>query len=985
MPLRQSSKRFRPASNYNTESSEPPQKKGKSTCALSQKPALFDNIDESSSYQSAQNSREILRELGGDDNNSPLSSLDTDPQAHSSRQLPSEKNFSKETQVYYENEEDEEDEDLEFEDVDLAIEPTSAAPPEDLEDLDLTLIRDNRVSLVNSLDLKKGPTKKERAIRTACHRVHVQCLLWHNAIRNSWLCDQEVQAILLSHLTPRLWEEFEQWRRNSGINSCAKERASMDRTRKENEKPLDKKKGKQRIKRESRDWGSAAKRLEEGAVNMAHGDPLLRLMRVLITWWKQRFRIVVPGIRKVGYMDLERLDKICKVHAENPADAIRFGERIESLESFRRCAQECAGSRDVGAQLFTSLLRALGLQARMVASLQPLGFTWTKAEEALLESDIKKRDYMVVETANLAKKKDYVHVSDCLRKKQSRPKAKAIESDEYTENLDDNDNSSVEVIPFEEEIMKPPSTARFDKSLDYPHYWTEVLSPVTNKFLPVDPLIKLIIGTNRQLIESLEPRGLKADKAKQVIAYVVGFLQDGSAKDITLRYLKNNALPGRTKGMRMPPEKIPVYNRHGKLMRHDLWDWFKHVMKGYERGKLNTNFLLTEADILEDSTDLKPKRPQKKMKEGQETLQYYKNSKEFVLERHLKREEALLMTAEPVKVFVAKSKAGEKMKENVYLRKDVVAVKSAETWHKQGRVPMQGEEPLKRVPYRAATINRKLAIEEEEKTTGQKVLQGLYSFEQTNWIIPPPIRNGVIPKNEYGNIDLFVEHMLPQGAVHIPYRSAMRLCKRLRIDFAEAVVDFDFGHRMAAPVIQGVVVAEEHYDRVMEEITKDEAEKARKEDEKKRKTALDTWRRFLRGMRITERLRRDYGGVEEMEVFTNQSIQSSQPMNQPDPLVTTREAKHKKAMEGGFFLDEKAFDDHIEEAGRELEHSKFFNSIKQPRKFDGESDSNTDGELEIEYGKANLEYGESKNSPHLSSSELSESFETLSICTSSSS
>jgi xeroderma pigmentosum group C-complementing protein len=138
------------------------------------------------------------------------------------------------------------------------------------------------------------------------------------------------------------------------------------------------------------------------------------------------------------------------------------------------------------------------------------------------------------------------------------------------------------------------------------------------------------------------------------------------------------------------------------------------------------------------------------VKEGQETLQYYKQSKEFVLERHLKREEALQPEAKPAKIFKNKGKGGKVDEENVFLRSDVLNVKSAETWHKQGRAPKPGEQPLKRVPYRAATLNRKREILEAEAATGEKVLQGLYSWEQTDWIIPPPIKDGVIPKNEYG-------------------------------------------------------------------------------------------------------------------------------------------------------------------------------------------------------------------------------------------
>ncbi|CCC11731.1 hypothetical protein SMACR_04713 [Sordaria macrospora] len=792
-------------------------------------------------------------------------------------------------------EKDDSDEDLIFEDVEPYQLPQSLSaniPEVPTGDLELTLIRDTRISLANALG-KKGPSKLERRIRVSTHCVHVQLLLWHNAVRNAWLCDPEVQGILLSHLPPRLWDEVDRWRRGSGLEVV--EVSNDGDGDDENEALTKKKKGsvqkkttKAQVKGRgvekgkvvkgkdaagpvdrSRDWGQAAKHLEKGAVDMSHGDPLFRLMKVLSAWWKQRFRITAPGLRKWGYMMLERLDRLTKAFNQEEHQPERFGERIPSLEDFRGCASECTGSRDVGAQLFTALLRGLGLEARLVASLQPLGFGWTKVEEAdpEKEGDLNPTPKKKV----VAKETVTTQASETSTRRGASRKATKIQRSNSELIAADSDDDLVISDPEPEPIPRK-SNKLYDKDLEFPHYWTEVLSPVTKKYLPVEPLVKSVIGTSRELIESMEPRGMKADKAKQVMAYVVGYSTDGTAKDVSVRYLKRQTLPGRTKGMRIPIEKVPVYNKYGKVARYKMHDWFQEVLKGYARGG-RSKPALTDVDLEEDATDLKPAKSEKKeVKEGEETLQYYKQSKEFVLERHLKREEALLPNARPVKMF--RNKGGRKKEtattqdEPVYSRKEVVQVKSAETWHKQGRAPLPGEKPLKHVPYRAATNNRRREIAEAERRTGQKVLQGLYSFDQTDWIIPPPIENGVIPKNEYGNIDLFAEHMCPEGAVHIPYRGAMRVCKRLGIDYAEAVVDFEFGHRMAVPVIQGVVVAEEHHDQVMEELAKDEVEKKRKEDEKRRKAALGMWRKFLMGMRIVERIKQDYGHMsDEVEVF----------------------------------------------------------------------------------------------------------------------
>ncbi len=73
-------------------------------------------------------------------------------------------------------------------------------------------------------------------------------------------------------------------------------------------------------------------------------------------------------------MSLERLDEEVKSFKNDEYDPEQHGERFKDIEEFREAARNMEGSRDVGAQLFTALLRGLGLEARMISSLQPSGF-----------------------------------------------------------------------------------------------------------------------------------------------------------------------------------------------------------------------------------------------------------------------------------------------------------------------------------------------------------------------------------------------------------------------------------------------------------------------------------------------------------------------------------------------------------------------------------------------------------------------------------
>lgn len=124
-------------------------------------------------------------------------------------------------------------------------------------------------------------------------------------------------------------------------------------------------------------------------------DPILKLLGTLIHWWKNKFTVDKPGMRKNGYKTLSRFQD----EKEQESEKFLFttgnrgrddretytlfmnqGEKIENLKRFRELAMECKGSRDTGAMLFTALLRAIGLETRMIFSLQPLGFGFTERE-----------------------------------------------------------------------------------------------------------------------------------------------------------------------------------------------------------------------------------------------------------------------------------------------------------------------------------------------------------------------------------------------------------------------------------------------------------------------------------------------------------------------------------------------------------------------------------------------------------------------------
>lgn len=940
--------------------------------APSKKQNLFRAIDHTFASGTIQENKDFLNGLEGDSSDSSLSDV-SDSSNENFEDIHPELALKRQKRDHSEDGEDGYD----WENAVTSSEPHVPQSERSTHvGLELTLDKGHqKPTLIDLSGKKKGPSKVERQIRNSTHRMHVQFLLFHNWIRNSWTCDTELQRILLNQLPPNVRKEVERWRVSSGLQP-KEEDVIAPSTKRGKKGKTHNAKGTRQNTRDRGHWGAGSTVREKGIADMSHGDPIIRLLKVLAAYWRKRFVVAAPSLRKQGYKSLLQLEEEISSFKKNGHDPDEHGERISGKDDLRSLAKSCEGSRDVGAQLFLALARSLGIDARLVASLQPVGFGWNKNEEAANLSKNGDRNSIVnsidpksdIEDSSLDEVKLKVP-----RKPRVKAKAKAkpgrgakdepIDLDDgdgftYTDaESGDHGASTVDVTP--QTPRKRPDKS-YDKDLLFPTYWIEAISPITHQVYPVDPLVLTpAVATNADLLAAFEPRGAKADKAKQVMAYVIAYSFDGTAKDVTTRYMRRHVWPGRTKGVRMPVERIPIYNKRGKIKKYEDYDWFKTVISGYRR----TEKMRTVVDDIEDAKDLKSVKIEKKEAEdgGQDTLQSLKSSADFVLERHLRREEAIIPGAAPVREFT--SGKGEKAKsEPVFNRKDVVVCRTAESWHKEGRGVKEGEHPMKSVPVRAVTMNRKREVEEAQRD-GEKLMQGMYAWDQTDWIIPPPIENGVIPKNAYGNMDCFVPSMVPVGAIHIPLRGTMKVCKRLGIDSAEAVTGFEFGNRMAVPVITGVIVATEHEELVMEEWEKDEEERKRKEDAKREKMALSCWKKFLVGLRIKERFRDEFGedfgahSKEEFNPFTNRNRKGKS--NDAGTLIPSTPSMPEDKEGDGFRLEK---DDKVAANGGEdmgggfiLEEGDFDNTpIRRGTlsSFGGESErSSPDEEIEQKNGR----------------------------------
>jgi hypothetical protein len=180
------------------------------------------------------------------------------------------------------------------------------------------------------------------------------------------------------------------------------------------------------------------------------------------------------------------------------------------------------------------------------------------------------------------------------------------------------------------------------------------------------------------------------------------------------------------------------------------------------------------------------------------------------------------------------------------------------TFPSEAANPKEGQQPVK---YTSAG-NRKREYSDDENETGTDSATPLYSEMQTEIYVPPPVENGIVPKNTYGNIDVYTPSMVPAGGVHIVRPSISLAAQFAGIDYADAVTGFDFVKNKASARLNGIVVAREKVEGLLA-VWEGMMERVKGEEERIRvRGVLERWRRFFVRLGIRRRLDETHGKVE---------------------------------------------------------------------------------------------------------------------------
>lgn len=560
----------------------------------------------------------------------------------------------------------------------------------------------------------------------------------------------------------------------------------------------------------------------------------------LVDWWTNTFFTVLPTghIRNRTFEEVQQEIETKFNGSPSGDDDAEGTERVRSVNSLMKRALMQSGSRDTSAQLFTALCRALDIPARLVVSLQSV--PWRSSVGKQAKPSNKGKALMTCEDAENGSHDDGnsdIEERDSSKSfQQGKTRLRSVKGKEKAHPVIKLRKSKSKPTTQRSTPVSVGKSKPSDPSLTPPVFWTEVFSRADSRWLPVDPIRGIV--NKRHVFDPSGPQPAES-KASRIednrMLYVVALEEDGFGRDVTARYARDyTAKVSKAQGIGSGPPG-------GRK------EWWARVVQAITRP-----YRLNRDDLEDDELHTH------QLTEGMPTtLAGFKDHPIYVLARHLKRDQ----------VIDPPTELGKFRGEPVYPRSSVISLKMAENWMRQGRIIRPGCQPMKMVKQRAVTISRQremeLAIEraksEGHPTADGEIMQGLYAFSQTELFKPDPVKDGVIPKNEFGRIDLYVPSMLPEGAAHVPFKGVAKVAKKLGFDYAEVVTGFEFKKRRAYPVIEGIVVAAENESVIIEAYLEAEQDAEERARAKRFDQICKRWVRLIQGLRIRDRLQKQYG------------------------------------------------------------------------------------------------------------------------------
>ncbi|URE22716.1 protein complementing XP-C cells [Musa troglodytarum] len=194
----------------------------------------------------------------------------------------------------------------------------------------------------------------------------------------------------------------------------------------------------------------------------------------------------------------------------------------------------------------------------------------------------------------------------------------------------------------------------------------------------------------------------------------------------------------------------------------------------------------------------------------------------------------------------------------VYPRSCVQNLQTKQKWLREGLQVRASEMPAKVVKRSRYFVSGQTSEVDVPKEGYGKPSVELFGKWQLESLKLPHAVNGIVPKNERGQVEAWSEKCLPPGTTHLRLPRLVPVAKRLEIDFAPAMVGFDFRNGRCIPAFDGIVVCSEFKDAILEAYAEEEERRESEERKRNENHALSRWFQLLSSIITRQHLKNSY-------------------------------------------------------------------------------------------------------------------------------
>ncbi|KAI8803373.1 Rad4 transglutaminase-like domain-containing protein [Cladochytrium replicatum] len=677
---------------------------------------------------------------------------------------------------------------------------------------DITL--GNQKELTEKTESKQNPKgllKEARYWRLQLHKAHLVSLLACGILRNQWCEDNELKALLLSFVPPRIVTSIT---RDPNAILPVSDAPTLTRASSSSHTPPTRKRSKPV--------------LDNQLVHNTFLNSLVDLMR----FWRSRFPCSWTRVGSASFNCADELrtmfsDELERTPALLPSREVKKASGTKGKGAVKKSKSEPMrldeDETDVGGMdpnvssmwLVAAIRACAGVPTRLVVSMHPIPLSFAKKAASFPAA---------------------ANASHSPSGSPNEKKRKAAELDSSSQASPSKKQKSKSAVDLSQISSNPESAV----GAPYPiRMWCEVLAQKTTKeWICLDP-VSGAVGKS----DKFEPAS-NAPLQSQ-LSYVVAFDPETGAKDVTQRYASQWG--ARTARNRMSDK--------GEAW----WERVLEILKPWRE---------EEEIVAVEESDLNKKMADESMPTN---LNGFKNHPLFALEKQCKKNEVIYPRGPEHAI-------GKYKGDWVYPRKNVKEVLSERAWKVRGRSIIDDEVPVRYTAFSKSSpaSARKRARENDDDGIGaggndsegeegpepddeMRGGVGLFGEWQTCEYKAGEVIDGVIPKNEFGNVEVLHKSMLPKGAVHLRASGLGKIAKTLGIDYAPAVVGFEFKRRMTYPVIEGIVVPEESAELIMLAVDEMSERQRATREKKRRELSRARWVRFMHKLVVVKRIHAEYG------------------------------------------------------------------------------------------------------------------------------